>query len=151
MTWRTLGTLEPNLLDWQTLNIPARGEVFRVSQSWVGEWPGTGFASLRLVYSNALVGGQGALEYRRVYPFRDDRIYEFPFDERLRQAGYTVRYFQIKLNYRARLYAIANWQITIAQFWERVPRPEFQLDSQLTTQDSEDLTVDITNTLDIEV
>lgn len=151
MGWSTLGTLTPNLLDWQTLNIPARGEVFRVSQSWVGDWPGLGHISIRLIYQNSAVGGQGSLEYRRVYPFRDDRIFEFPFDERLREAGYHVRYFQAKLGYRARVFTSANWQVSISQFWEPVSQPEFQLDSDLTTIDAEDLTMDITNTLDIEV
>ncbi|HSP31476.1 MAG TPA: hypothetical protein VLO13_05625, partial [Halomonas sp.] len=107
--------------------------------------------SLRLIYLNASLGGEAALEYRRFYPFRDDRILELPFDDRLRQAGYTVRYFQAKLSYRARIFAVANWQISVDQFWERVPQPEFQLDSDLTTIDSEDLTMDITDTFDIEV
>lgn len=150
MAWRSLGTLTPNLLEWQALNLPARGEVFRVSQDWVGEWPGTGFITLRLIYLNGMLGGEGSLEYRRIYPFRDDRILELPFDERLRHAGYTVRYFQAKLGYRARVYANANWQISIDQFWEFVPQPEFQLDSDLTTIDSEDLTMDITDTFDLE-
>ncbi|MEA5448352.1 hypothetical protein VB780_07220 [Leptolyngbya sp. CCNP1308] len=150
MAWRSLGTLTPNLIDWETLNIPVRGEVFRVSQDWVGTWPGTGFISLRLVYLNGALGKEAALEYRRIYPFRDDRIHLFPFDEKLRQSGYTIRYFQAKLGHRARPYAVANWQISIDQFWDRVSRPEMQLDSELTTIDSDELTMDITDTFDIE-
>ena len=143
MVWSSLGTLTPTLLDWQTLNTPARGEVFRVSQSWIGEWPGTGWISLRVIYLNGSLGGAAALDYLRIYALRDDRIFLLPFDQRLRQAGYTIRFFQARLSHRARVFTAANWQISIDQFWERVSQPEFQLDSSLTTIDSDNLTMDI--------
>lgn len=116
MVWAPLGTLTPDLLDWQTLNAPASGELFRVSQSWNGEWPGTGYIRLRLLYADAVSFEDGYFESQRLYASRDEQLILKPFSSILAQAGYNVRYFQARLNLRARPYATANWQINIDQF-----------------------------------
>lgn len=116
MAWSTLGSLSPNLLDWQTLSAPAEGELFRFSQSWVGEWPGTGYIRIRLFYANDEFYEDGYFEATRLYATRDEQLMIFPFSLILGQAGYNVRYFQARLNLRARPYAIANWQLNVDQF-----------------------------------
>lgn len=116
MGWGTLGTLTPDLLDWKTLNAPAAGELFRVSQSWNGEWPGTGAIMLRLLYADNEFYEDSYFENRRIYSTRDERLLFLPFNLVMKQAGYTVRYFQARLNYRARIFETANWQITLDQF-----------------------------------
>lgn len=116
MTWETLGNLTPNLLDWQTLNAPAEGELFRISQSWVGDWPGVGYIRLRLFYADDLYYEDGYFETKRVYATRDEQLLVLPFNLILGQAGYNVRYFQARFNMRARIYENANWQISLDQF-----------------------------------
>jgi hypothetical protein len=116
MPWSTLGTLSPDLVDWQTLNAPAEGELFRFSQSWVGEWPGTGYIRLRLLYADDTSYEDGYFETQRLYASRDEQLLVLPFNLILGQAGYNVRYFQARLNLRARTYANANWQVNIDQF-----------------------------------
>ncbi|PZV07830.1 MAG: hypothetical protein DCF32_06260 [Leptolyngbya sp.] len=116
MTWAPLGTLTPNLLDWQTLNAPAEGELFRARQSWVGESPGTGYIRLRLLYADAETYEDGYFESKRLYASQDEQLLVLPFSPILAEAGYNVRYFQARLNLRARPYATANWQLTLEQF-----------------------------------
>lgn len=124
MTWSTLGTLTPNLLEWTTLNAPADGELFRVSQSWAGEWPGVGSIMLRLLYADNEFYEDGYFENRRIYAMTEERLLVIPFEPVMKQAGYTVRYFQAKFSYRTRVYESANWQISLDQFLgESEPAP----------------------------
>lgn len=116
MSWETLGTLTPDLLDWQTLNAPAEGDLFRVRQSWVGEWPGTGYIRLRLFYADDESYDDGFFETQRLYANQDTDLLLLPFNQIMARAGYSVRYFQARLNLRARPYATANWQVSISQF-----------------------------------
>lgn len=116
MGWSTLGTLTPNLLNWVTLNAPSGGELFRVTQSWVGEWPGTGYIRLRLLYADHQFYEDAFFETERIYSGPDERLIAIPFNPIMREAGYNVRYFQARFNQRARIYENANWQVTLDQF-----------------------------------
>lgn len=116
MTWAPLGTVTPNLLDWVTLPTPAQGELFALSQEWIGEWPGTGYIRLRLLYADNEFYEDSIFESTRLYAERDERLLYLPFNPALQAAGYNVRYFQVRLNLRARPYAGANWQLNIAEF-----------------------------------
>jgi hypothetical protein len=121
MAWSLLGTLTPNLLAWTTLNAPAPGELFRVSQFWNGEWPGSGYILLRLLYADNEFYEDSYFENKRIYSTRDERLIHLPFNPVFAQSGYTVRYFQARLSYRARIFEAANWQITLDQFLPDAP------------------------------
>jgi hypothetical protein len=116
MAWSALGSLTPTLLDWVTLNAPAQGELFSVTQDWVGEWPGTGYIRARMLYADNEFYEDGIFESLRFYASREERLIYLPFNPALQAAGYNVRYFQARLNMRARTYAGANWQINFAEF-----------------------------------
>lgn len=116
MTWNGLGTLTPNLLDWVTLNAPAQGELFSITQDWVGEWPGQGYIRVRMLYADNEFYEDGYFETTRVYATRDERLIYLPFNPALQAAGYNVRYFQARLNARARIYEVANWQVNFSEF-----------------------------------
>ncbi|MBE9137668.1 hypothetical protein IQ254_10650 [Nodosilinea sp. LEGE 07088] len=121
MGWSTLGTLTPALDNWRTLNAPAAGELFRISQSWSGEWPGTGFIQLRLLYANNEFYEDSYFETRRIYPTTDERLLYLPFNPVFASAGYTVRYFQARLSFRARVFESANWQVALDEFLPDAP------------------------------
>lgn len=116
MGWQALGTLNPNLLDWVTLNAPAAGELFSITQDWVGDWPGVGYVRLRMLYADNEFYEDGYFETERVYAARDERLIYLPFNPALQAAGYNVRYFQARLNSRARIYATANWRVNLSEF-----------------------------------
>jgi hypothetical protein len=116
MSWNALGTLEPNLLDWVTLPTPAQGELFSITQDWVGEWPGQGYIRVRMLYADNEFYEDGFFETARVFADRDERLIYFPFNPALQAAGYNVRYFQARFNARARIFDVANWQINFAEF-----------------------------------
>lgn len=116
MDWEALGIITPTLAAWSTLNAPADGELFRLQQSWVGEWPGTGYIRVRLFYADQTTFEDGFFETRRLYATKDEQLIALPFNPILAQAGYNVRYFQARLNLQARPYDGANWQLAIEQF-----------------------------------
>lgn len=111
MPWETLGTVTPNILDWETIPTLALGNLFRISQSWAGEWPGQGYIRLRMVQADG-----SFYETDRIYATRDVELLTFPLDPVLVEAGYVARRFQLKLNMRARIFATANWQVTIEEY-----------------------------------
>lgn len=112
MVWSSLGSIQPNILDWQTYNTPVvGGELFRVRQSWVGDWPGSGYLQISAVYADA-----GRHGYRRVGSDTKDRIIQLPVPEALELAGFTTRYIEIKVNGRARLFESANWTVDVDQW-----------------------------------
>ncbi|MBE9159723.1 hypothetical protein IQ265_23220 [Nodosilinea sp. LEGE 06152] len=111
MPWQTLGTVNPNLLNWETIPASVLGNLFRVRQNWVGEWPGQGYIRLRLVQADG-----SFYEMGRLYATRDEQLITYPLDPVLIEAGYVARRFQLKLNMRARIFAVANWQVTIEEY-----------------------------------
>ena len=109
MVWIELGTIEPQLLNWQRYpTLVTGGELFRVRQSWVGDWPGTGHLQLSSVYD-----GAGRYGFRRVGSDTEDRLVVMPVPEELILAGLNSRYIEIKLSYSARVYENANWQVSV--------------------------------------
>lgn len=111
MPWRQLGTVTPELLTWKTVGQPALGDVFRVRQSWVGDWPGTGFIHLSAIYSNG-----GRYGFEKIWPDPEARIFLMKPPEALLEAGLVIRYFAARFGSRARPYSAANWQISIDEF-----------------------------------
>jgi len=108
MPWQTVGTLEPGY-QWQQFNTPViGGELFRLTQTWQGEYPGIGPALFSSVYSDSGVSG-----FRRFYPNQEPLLLEMPVPQELVDAGLLVRYIQVKLSIRARLYDQASWQVTL--------------------------------------
>lgn len=71
---------------------------------------------LRLLYADNEFYEDSYFENRRIYSTQDDRLLIIPFNPVMAQAGYSVRYFQAKFSYRARIFESANWQLTIDQF-----------------------------------
>lgn len=122
MPWIALGTVQPSLLDWQFLNAPAFETVFRVRQSWVGEWPGSGYIRLRAVHQDG-----SFYESKRLFATRDQQLLVMPPSPALAEAGYFVRRFQVRLNMRARIFATANWQVSIDEYSESLDDDPFQV------------------------
>lgn len=114
MVWSSIGSIAPTILDWQTYNTPViGGELFRVRQSWVGDWPGTGHLQISAIYADA-----GRYGFSRVGSDTEDRIISLPVPEALALAGFTTRYMAIRVNAYARLYATANWTVELDQWIE---------------------------------
>lgn len=117
MTWLTLGTLSPGY-QWQIFNTPVlEGDLFRITQQWQGSYPGIGPAWLASLYANA-----GESGYRKFFSNSDPQLIEMPIPEEFRSAGLFVRYIQLKLGIRTRLYEGANWQVTL-ELWTGTTSP----------------------------
>lgn len=111
MSWLSVGTLSPSH-QWQQFESPViGGELFRVTQTWQGEYPGAGPAWLSSVYADAGIAG-----FRRFYSNDDQLLIEMPNPQEFIDAGLLVRYIQLRLGIQTRLYADANWQITL-ELW----------------------------------
>lgn len=123
MTWSQLGTLTPTLETWRTLNAPTAGDLFRLSQSWAGSYPGKGAIQLRLFYSDTVFYEDAYLESKRLYPSSDERLLYLPFNPVMTSAGYGVRYFQARLSSWARIQTAANWTLTIDEWTGDSPAP----------------------------
>lgn len=113
MSWQFLGTVSPTQLEWRRFSaLVTGGELFRVRQTWTGTWPGTGYLQFSSVYPTA-----GRYGFRKCGSDTEDRIINMAIPQALLEAGLTSRYIECRLNYRARLYAVANWQVSI-DVWE---------------------------------
>lgn len=111
MTWIELGTLSPEY-QWQQFNIPAvGGELFRITQSWNGEYPGFGPAWFSSVYVDSGITG-----FRKFYSNDEPLLMQMPIPDELEAAGLLVRYIQLKIGIRTRLYENADWQVTL-ELW----------------------------------
>lgn len=114
MVWSSLGTIEPQLLNWQQYPTPViGGELFRVRQSWVGDWPGTGHLQFSALYADG-----GRYGFRRIGSDTADRMFTLAVPEVMQLAGLTTRYIEVKLSYNARIYSGANWQVSVDQWIE---------------------------------
>lgn len=122
MPWIALGTVEPNLLNWQAFSAPAFESLFRVRQTWNGEWPGAGYIRLRAVQSDG-----SFYETKSIYATRDQQLLVLPPSAALAEAGYFVRRFEIRLNLRARIFATANWQVSIDEYSASTADDPFQI------------------------
>lgn len=124
MAWNRLGSIVPVLDQWLTLNAPTAGDLFRVSQSWNGSYPGKGAVQLRLFYSDTVYYEDAYFETQRLYPSSDERLIYLPFNPVMRSAGYGVRYFQFRRSSWARIQADANWTIAIGEWTGDSPGPD---------------------------
>ena len=123
MTWNHLGAITPTLETWRTLNAPTAGNLFRLSQSWAGSYPGKGAIQLRLFYSDTVYYEDAYFEIKRLYPNTDERLMYLPFNPVMASAGYTVRYFQARLSPWARIQTAANWTLAIDEWTGPSPDP----------------------------
>lgn len=113
MPWTDIGTLTPTST-WQTFNIPViGGELFRLSQNWVGDWPGTGYLQFSAVYADA-----GRYGFTKAQADKAYQIIRLPVLEALLAAGFTTRYIAMRHNTRARLYSGNNWSVSVEQWTE---------------------------------
>ena len=111
MSWRNLGTVAPSLLEWRELPQQALGTLFRVRQSWVGDWPGSGAVNLAIFYD-----GGGRYGFEQIYSDREPRMVFFTPPQGLADAGLLIRRFSVRFSSRTRVYATANWQISVDEW-----------------------------------
>lgn len=111
MPWIALGTVRPNLLEWQVFAAPAFENLYRIRQTWAGSWPGTGYIRFREVLPDSSFYGS-----RRIYATQDEQLLVLPLSPVLVDAGYVLRRFEIRLSLRARIYETANWQVSIDEY-----------------------------------
>jgi hypothetical protein len=151
MPWLSLGVLAPGLLNWRTFRaakpLAAGAAVFRVRPSAIE--PGHKFKTYALVRFKAVIDGD--LIYtptRRIYPRSEPIVIEAPIPREVRGSGVEWRpeiLKKIYRNFRGRN-PEPKWRIEIEEFVRvNVAISELQFDSELTTIDREDLTMDITN------
>lgn len=111
MSWALLGTIEPGL-EWEELSTNAQGgDIFRLIQSWGGNWPGTAHLNISFKYGN-----HGRFGFNKAYPDREPILLICPIAEPLISVGFINRSIAIRHNLYARLYAEANWQVVVEQW-----------------------------------
>lgn len=111
MAWLDVGTLTPSH-QWQQFESPViGGELFRVTQSWVGRYPAAGPAWLSSAFANAGISG-----FRRFFSNEDPLLLEMPIPQEFTDAGLLVRYVQLRLGVDSRPFADSNWQVTL-ELW----------------------------------
>ncbi|MBE9157691.1 hypothetical protein IQ265_12765 [Nodosilinea sp. LEGE 06152] len=111
MAWRNLGTVAPDLLEWRELPQQALGNLFRIRQSWNGDWPGTGAINLAIFYD-----GGGRYGFEQIYSDPKPRMVIFTPPQLLTDAGFLVRRFAVRFSSRTRVYAVANWQVSVDEW-----------------------------------
>lgn len=111
MSWRSLGSKEPDWLNWRTYDQPALGDLFRVRHSFSGESPGTGPVQCTAFYSNG-----GRYGWEEFWPDTDNRLFIMRPPLELLQAGLTIRFLAIRLSSRAKKFTGANWQVTLEEY-----------------------------------
>lgn len=151
MPWRSLGVLAPALKDWRTFRaatpLASGAAVFRVRPS--GFEPGHKFKTYALVRFRARIEGLDTYTLtRRIYAYSEPIVMEAPIPREVRGAAVQWRpeiLKKIYRNFRGRN-PEPKWRIEIEEF-VRVSEAisELQFDSDTTTIDREDLTMDITN------
>lgn len=113
MPWSLLGTF-PITYEWQTIALPVtNAEVFRVGQSWDGEYVGEGKLLFRFRYDGPAYGG-----YQSIFPNRDTTLIDMPIPAAFSRVGLTSRMLEFKRSQWSRIYYDSNWQATIEAFEE---------------------------------
>jgi len=111
MPWLTLGTLTPGFT-WQQFDTPVvGGDLFRLTQTWQGNYPAAGPAWLSSVFAN-----DGISAFRRFFSNEEPLLIEMPTPESFVNAGFLVRYIQLRLGVDSRPFADSNWQVTL-ELW----------------------------------
>lgn len=117
MTWTPIGTISPGLLDWTPWGPQVSGgELFRVTQSWDGLYPGPGYAQIRQRWDP-----EGVWDYGRIYPNEAPSLIRLDIPGELRAAGRLARFVEGRLNLRAAIPANSNWQITLEAWTGPLP------------------------------
>lgn len=111
MGWRNLGSVEPDLLTWKQLPQQAIGPLFRIRQSWSGDWPGSGPIHVAIFYD-----GGGRYGFEQVYSDPEPRMVLLTPPQAITDAGLLVRRFAARLSTRTRTYAGANWTISVDEW-----------------------------------
>jgi hypothetical protein len=113
MPWQPLGTVPINF-DWQALpQLLVAAEVFRITQSWEGMWPGEGRILLRFEYDGSTYG-----TYRSVFPSKETDVIEIPIPDAFRRAGMISRRLSVKRSQRSKVFYDSNWEAAIEAFLE---------------------------------
>lgn len=108
MAWFNLGTVIP-VYEWRTFDFPAiNTDLFRVTQSWNGDFPGVGPIQLRSVYPNG-----GKFGFTKFFTSDEEILLLLPTPDSIIAAGYLLRDMQIRLGGRTRVYEDAMWRITL--------------------------------------
>jgi hypothetical protein len=107
--WSLLG--EENLTrEWRTFDLPAIGsETYRISQIEVGD--SVGYFLIRPFYLASDAAGPS----RRIYKSTTARIITWRFPLELIATELNVRYFQVLMPPRGRIYTGQNWRIRLEE------------------------------------
>lgn len=111
MSWEWIGTISPEY-GWQNFqNDAIGGSLFRITQSWDGEYPGWGPAYISFYYPNG-----GRYGFYKFWSGNEPLLFTEAVPVSLQRAGYIVRTPQVQMGGRTRLYENANWQVTL-ELW----------------------------------
>lgn len=116
MPWNNLGTVTPTITGWTLFDLSADGELFRATQTWLGDWPGTGHVQISAIYANG-----GRYGFRRLYADLEPQLFIMAPPPELIEAGLTVRFLAARLNSWARPYSGANWRVQIEEYTPPIP------------------------------
>lgn len=111
MSWRTLGTVEPNWLEWRDLTSITSAVLFRITHSFSGDSPGTGPVQITAIYT-----GAGRYGWAESWPDEEPKVFTMRPSRELEGAGFTERRISIRLASRSRKIANANWQVKVEEW-----------------------------------
>lgn len=125
MVWLTMGTVQPNITDWQIIGSPliygvgADVSLFRVTHDWNANlWPSGS------VWMAGWFPGNHLAVFDKLYPYKGaSRLIHSPLPVAYQQAGYLERSLAFKADDRTRIYADSNWTITVEYFQPEVEEP----------------------------
>lgn len=149
--WRSLGVIAPSVSEWRTFQaatpLASGAAVFRVTPKNLSV--GVIFRTYALVRFKSVQDGETIVtRARRIYPRPDSMVIEAEIPREVRGSGIQWRPEVKKETYR-RFIGSSNdgrWSLEIEEFVRVIEGfSELQFDSETTTIDREDLTMDITN------
>lgn len=117
MSWTAIGTISPGLENWTSWGAQVSGgELFRVTQSWQGVYPGVGYAQLRQRWEP-----EGVHSWDRIYPSEEPILLRLSIPPELRAADKIARHIEGRLHSRAIIPINSNWQITLEVWTGALP------------------------------
>lgn len=120
MTWRLIDEFQPTW-DWQTTESPIVGaSAIKIEQDWsyAGVFPGRGFLWLVQQFPDSSFHN-----FRRVYPYRDPRIFSTVIPAQLEASGWNVYQLALKVNLRATWQDDADWRVRLYEWIGSEPSP----------------------------
>lgn len=109
MSWTEIGTISPSIPDWTPFGPQVSGgELFRVTQTWTGLYPGPGYAQVRQRWDP-----EGIWDYDRIYPNETPHLMRLAIPGELRAADRLARFIECRLHGRAIIPVNSNWTITL--------------------------------------